>query len=75
MSLAELERRQWAFYKQQEDQGRRIQALAWWIAALSRQTRLPSLAVLLNPARNPTPEEKAELDAYTKKLEEEMGSA
>ena len=73
MTLAEFERRQWAWLKSREDREKEVLAAGWWSAAFDRQPRLTPLKTLLTPAVAPSEEEQAKLAAQHKRLEEEMG--
>jgi len=74
MTFTEFDRRQWAWIKREEEHAKDIVSMGWWVAQLSRQQRLQSLKTLLTPARIPTPEEAAELQAYHERIQHEMGA-
>jgi hypothetical protein len=59
----EFDRRQWAYWEQKKQEQRRDITNAWNTANLMRkQGRMPSLNVLLNPARNVYGDEKTRFD-------------
>lgn len=64
LTLAEIDRRHWAFLRHAKQESDDQVTTAWLVAVFSRQRRLRSLNMILNPlARKVEGEEKAQLDA------------